>query len=119
MKTPYNTSSSRRKFLAFFVSLGMLGSMTPAKVHAFAGHAGAGAPPSAQQPLKKYNVTVRRFNPAQGPNSGEQFVLPVDSPDPEHAISAAMSNAVAFTTKFSGGSALPVAFICKGIAERK
>ncbi len=69
--------------------------------------------------LKKYNVTVRRFNPAQNSDPGEQFTLPVDSPDAEHAISAAMSNAVAFSTKSSGMSVLPVAFTCVGIAERK
>ena len=69
--------------------------------------------------LKKYNVTVRRFNPAQSSKLGEQFVLPVDSPDPEHAISAAMSNAVAFSAKSNGMSVIPVAFTCVGIAERK
>ncbi len=55
----------------------------------------------AQAPsdLKKFNVTVRRFDPAKGLASGMDFVLPVDSPDEEHAVSAAMSNAVAFTPK--------------------
>ena len=68
--------------------------------------------------LKKFNVTVRRFDPTQGPASGQEFVLPVDSPDAEHGISAAMSNAIAFTTKSSGGSVLPVAFLCTAVAER-
>lgn len=73
--------------------------------------------------LKKFNVTIRRFDPSQGVGSGEEFILPVDSPDAEHGISAAMSNAVAFTTKSSGGSilpvsVLPVAFVCTAVAER-
>lgn len=68
--------------------------------------------------LKKYNVTVRRFDPAEGADSGETFVLPVDSPDEEHAISAAMSNAVAFTTKVRLGILLKVAFTCVDISPR-
>ncbi len=74
---------------------------------------------ATNQTLKKYNVTVRRFDPSRSADPGEQFVLPVDSPDPEHAISAAMSNAVAFSTKSSGMSVLPVAFTCVAIAERR
>ena len=74
----------------------------------------------AQAPsdLKKFNVTVRRFDPAKGLASGTDFVLPVDSPDEEHAVSAAMSNAVAFTRKVEGRTALPVAFACLGISAR-
>ncbi len=68
--------------------------------------------------LKKYNVTVCRFDPSQGIATAEQFVLPVDSPDEEHAVSAAMSNAVAFTTKIQGSSLLPIAFSCLGVAPR-
>ena len=74
--------------------------------------------------LKKYNVTVVRFDPEAGVASGERFVLPVDSPDEEHGVSAAMSNAVAFTTKVEGGTLLPVrvkpvAFVCVGVVERE
>ena len=68
--------------------------------------------------LKKFNVTVRRFDPAKGLASGTDFVLPVDSPDEEHAVSAAMSNAVAFTRKMQDGTVLPVAFICVAVAIR-
>lgn len=68
--------------------------------------------------LKKYNVMVRKFDPAQAPQSGEDYVLPVDSPDEEHALSAAMSNAIAFTTKTQGGQVLPVAFLCTGVQPR-
>lgn len=74
----------------------------------------------AQSPsdLKKFNVTVRRFDPAKGISSGTDFVLPVDSPDEEHAVSAAMSNAVAFTRKVDGSDVLPVAFACIAVAPR-
>ena len=68
--------------------------------------------------LKKYNVIVRRFDPAKGLASGEEFILPVDSPDEEHAVSAAMSNAVAFTTKVQASSPLPIAFSCVGVEAR-
>ncbi len=68
--------------------------------------------------LKKFNVTVRRFDPSEGLESGTDFVLPVDSPDEEHGVSAAMSNAVAFTTKVQGSSVLPVAFCCTAVAMR-
>ena len=56
-------------------------------------------PTEAQMPvtsatqLKHYNVTIRRFDPAQGPQSGQDFVLPVDSPDEEHAIASTLANA--------------------------
>ena len=68
--------------------------------------------------LKKFDVTVRSFHPQQGPESGQEYILPVDSPDEEHAVSAAMSNAVAFTTKVQGGKVLPIAFCCTAITER-
>ena len=68
--------------------------------------------------LKKFNVTVRRFDPQQGLEGGVEFILPVDSPDEEHAVSAAMSNAVAFTTKIQGTTVLPLAFCCTAVAER-
>ena len=68
--------------------------------------------------LRKFNVTVRRFDPAHGFANGTDFVLPVDSPDEEHAVSAAMSNAVAFTRKVDGKTVLPVAFACVAVAAR-
>lgn len=68
--------------------------------------------------LKKYNVIVRRFDPTDAAAKGEEFILPVDSSGEEHAISAAMSNAVAFTTKVRLGVILDVAFRCVGIEER-
>ena len=69
--------------------------------------------------LKKYNVVVCRFELSKGVPGGEQFVLPVDSPDEEHAVSAAMSNAVAFTTKVQGASPLPIAFCCLSVTRRE
>lgn len=68
--------------------------------------------------LKKFNVLVRSFDPQKGVASGEEFLLPVDSPDEEHAVAAAMSNAIAFTTKVQAGSPLPIAFCCVGVEAR-
>ena len=61
---------------------------------------------------------MRRFDPSTGLAGGTDFVLPVDSPDEEHAVSAAMSNAVAFTRKVEGTSVLPVAFVCMAVTSR-
>ena len=36
--------------------------------------------------LKRYDVTNRRFDPTGAAGDGQAFVLPVDSPDAEHAI---------------------------------
>lgn len=72
--------------------------------------------------LKKYNVTVRRFDPTKNINddgNAENFVLPVDSPDEEHAMSAAMSNCIAFTPKMDWGSLKSVAFCAIAVNERK
>lgn len=69
--------------------------------------------------LKKYNVTIRRFDPQQGLESGEDFILPVNSPDEEHAVASTMSNAISFTTKTENSKLLPVAFCCVGIDERE
>ncbi len=41
-----------------------------------------------------------------------------DSPDEEHAVSAAMSNAIAVTTKVQGSLPLPIAFCCVGVEIR-
>ena len=68
--------------------------------------------------LKRYNVNVVCFDTHAGIASGKTFVLPVDSPDEEHAVSAAMSNAIAFTTKLNGSLPLPLAFCCTGIEDR-
>lgn len=70
------------------------------------------------QDLKQYNVTVQVFNPEASSEPKQEYVLPVDSPDEEHAISAAMSNAVAFTTKVEGSTVKPIAFRCLTVALR-
>ena len=73
----------------------------------------------APDKLKRYNVTIRRFDPKKGLEGGQDFVLPVDCIDEEHAISSTLSNAVAFTKKSQGSEILSVAFCCMGIEERK
>ena len=73
---------------------------------------------STPSELKKFNVTIRRFDPAQGPHSGQEFVLPVDSPDEEHAIASTLANAASFSRKVEGGRALPVAFMAVRVSPR-
>ena len=70
--------------------------------------------------LEQFEVVVRRFDPTRGPEADpvEEFVLPVDSPDAEHAVSAAMSNAVAFTPKVDGERLRPVAFWATEVRQR-
>ena len=67
---------------------------------------------------KKFNVTVRRFNPTEGLQSGEEFVLPVDCPDAEHAVSATLSNLIAWTHKVEGTTLKPIAFLATKVEER-
>ncbi len=69
--------------------------------------------------LKPYNVTIRRFDPAQGPRGGTLFVLPVDSPDAEHAIASTIANASAFSKKADNGRPLPVAFMAVKVEPRR
>lgn len=68
--------------------------------------------------LKPFKVTVRVFDPGKGLESGQDYVLPVDSPDAEHAAASTMANAVSFTRKIDGGKALPVAFTCIKVEPR-
>lgn len=67
--------------------------------------------------LKKFNVTVQKFNPSDVSDM-EEFVLPVDCPDMEHAASAVLSNLIAWTPKTEAGKVLPVAFRCVTVEER-
>ncbi|WP_419804536.1 hypothetical protein [Terriglobus sp.] len=69
--------------------------------------------------LKQYNVTVRCFNPDERTSRGQIFILPVDSPDEEHAISAAMSNCIVFTTKSRLGVLIDIAFQCIDVSRRQ
>jgi len=81
-------------------------------------------PSSAQMPvqtaaaLKKFNVTIKRFDPAQGPASGQEFVLPVDSPDEEHAIASTLANVASWPGKVADGQLLPVAFMAVRVTRR-
>ena len=72
----------------------------------------------ARMGRKRFTVTVRVFDPNKGPASGHDYVLPVDSPDAEHAASSTMANAVSFTIKVENGKALPVAFVCMKVEPR-
>ncbi len=105
-------SSMSRRHLVGTLGAGLAATVLPAAV----------APSLAQtsaQPMqiKKFNVTVERFDPA---NTGhvEQFILPVDCPDSEHAASAVLSNLIAWTPKTEGSKVLPIAFRCIAITER-
>ncbi len=68
--------------------------------------------------LTKFDVTICRFDPAQGPASGQEFVLPVDSTDEEHAIASTLANAASWPCKVESGQPLPVAFAALRIARR-
>ena len=73
---------------------------------------------STSSDLKKYDVTIRRFDPAQGPTSGQLFVLPVDSPDEEHAIASTIANAASWPGKVVGGRPVPMAFMAVRVSPR-
>ena len=68
--------------------------------------------------LKSYDVTIRVFDPSQGLESGETYVLPVDSPDAEHACASTLANAASFTPQTQDGAAKPVAFCAVEVRER-
>ncbi|QDI83528.1 hypothetical protein E8E01_00825 [Methylorubrum populi] len=68
--------------------------------------------------LKSFKVTIRVFDPTKGLESGQDYVLPVDSPDAEHAIASTTANAASFTKKADGGKALPVASTCIKVEAR-
>ena len=68
--------------------------------------------------LKPFNVTIRVFDPTKGIKDGQDYVLPVDSPDAEHAIASTTANAASFTKKAEGGKALPGAFTCIKVEAR-
>ena len=68
--------------------------------------------------LKPFLVTVCVFDPAQGLETGETYVLPVDSPDAEHACASTLANAASFTPQTRDGHAIPVAFCAVDVRER-
>lgn len=69
--------------------------------------------------LKPFNVTIRVFEPDRGLESGTTYVLPVDSPDAEHACASTLANAASFTEKTEGGKVRPVAFCAVDVSERR
>ncbi len=69
--------------------------------------------------LKPFDVTIRVFDPTKGMEDGQDYVLPVDSPDAEHAVASTMANAASFTRKVEGGKPLPVAFTCIKVEPRR
>lgn len=67
--------------------------------------------------LKPYDCTIRIFDPADGRTIAEH-VLPVDSPDAEHAAASTLANAASFTDKTDGDAVRSVAFACTKIEPR-
>ena len=70
------------------------------------------------QPLKPFAVTIKVFDPARGLDSGDTYVLPVDSPDAEHACASTLANAASFVPKTEGDAAKPVAFCAVEVRPR-
>jgi hypothetical protein len=73
---------------------------------------------TARTELKLFSVTIRVFDPTKGLESGQDYVLPVDSPDAKHAVASTTADATSFTRKAEGGKALPVAFTCVKVEAR-
>ena len=63
-------------------------------------------------------MTIRVFDPAEGLEGGETYVLPVDSPDAEHACASTLANAASFTPQTRDGQAANVAFCAIDVRER-
>ena len=69
--------------------------------------------------LRSFDVTIRRFDPTGPAGNGQLFVLPVNSPDAEHAIASTLANAAAFSRKTDGaGRPAPVAFMAVKVERR-
>ena len=68
--------------------------------------------------LKSYACTIRIFDPASGETIAEH-VLPVDSPDAEHAAASTLANAASFTPKTDGDVVRSVAFCCTSVEMRR
>lgn len=67
--------------------------------------------------LKPFACTIRVFDPATG-DTIEEHVLPVDSPDAEHAAASTLANAASFTLKIEGVAVRSVAFCCTAVEPR-
>ena len=84
------------------------------------GNATSAATPtgSPTMTLKHFNVTIRVYDPDGDRSDSHDYVLPVDSPDEEHAAASTLANAASFTQKTRQGAILPVAFRCIRIEPR-
>jgi len=68
--------------------------------------------------LRSFDCIIRIFDPANGRTIAEH-VLPVDSPDAEHAAASTLANAASFTAKIGAdGEVLSVAFACIKVEAR-
>ena len=68
--------------------------------------------------LRPYACTIRVFDPGTG-ETLESHVLPVDSPDAEHAAASTLANAASFVQKISGEMDVrSVAFSCIKVERR-
>ena len=70
------------------------------------------------QLLRPYDVTIKVFDPTKGLDSGDTYVLPVDSPDAEHACASTLANAASFVPKTEAGQAKTVAFCAVEVKAR-
>lgn len=68
--------------------------------------------------LKPFACTIRIFDPTTGETIAEH-VLPVDSPDAEHAAASTLANAASFTPKTDGSAVRSVAFCCTAVEPRR
>lgn len=68
--------------------------------------------------LRSFACTIRVFDPASGEAIAEH-VLPVDSPDAEHAAASTLANAASFTPKTDGDAVRSVAFCCTAVEPRR
>jgi len=68
--------------------------------------------------LRPFACTIRVFDPVSG-ETIEEHVLPVDSPDAEHATASTLANAASFTPKTDGDTVRSVAFCCTAVEPRR
>jgi len=57
----------------------------------------------AKTARKPFNGTIRVFDSTKGLESGQDYVLPVDGPNAEHAVTSTTANAASFMETMEGG----------------
>ena len=67
--------------------------------------------------LTHVEVAVRVFNPAQGLESGEIYVLPLDNADAEHGCTFPLANAASLAAKMHSATVRSVAFCAVDVRE--